>query len=81
MNARQAAIESARHDASALAGTFGAELSHTFDDIATAGNIIAARMRASNANADLYSWSRDLPISFERAKLRCICEVLSLCFN
>jgi signal transduction histidine kinase len=62
MSSRQALIESARHDASGLAGTFGAELAHTFDDIATAGDIIASRMRASNANADLYSWSRDLPI-------------------
>ncbi|HWE71667.1 MAG TPA: sensor histidine kinase [Stellaceae bacterium] len=62
MSSRQALIESARHDVSSLAGTFGAELSHTFDDVATAGNIIASRMRASNANADLYSWSRDLPI-------------------
>jgi signal transduction histidine kinase len=62
MNSRQALIESARHDASGLAGTFGAQLSHTFDDIATAGSIIASRMQASNANADLYNWSRDLPI-------------------
>jgi len=62
MNARQALIESARHDASGLAGTFGAELSHTFDDIATAGTIIATRMRAANGSADLYNWSRDLPI-------------------
>ncbi|HEX4192385.1 MAG TPA: ATP-binding protein [Stellaceae bacterium] len=62
ISSRQALIESARHDASGLAGTFGAALSRTFDDIATAGNIIASRMRASNANADLYSWSRDLPI-------------------
>ncbi|HEY1503967.1 MAG TPA: ATP-binding protein [Stellaceae bacterium] len=62
MNARQALIESARHDASGLAGAFGAELSHTFDDIATAAGIIALRMRASSANADLYTWSRELPI-------------------
>jgi hypothetical protein len=62
MNSRQALIESARHDSSGLAATFGAEISHTFDDIATAGGIIAARMRAANSNADLYNWSRDLPI-------------------
>jgi len=62
MNSRQALIESARHDATSLAGTFGAEISHTFDDIATAGTIIAARMRASNGSVDLYTWSRDLPI-------------------
>jgi signal transduction histidine kinase len=62
MNARQALIETARHDASGLVGTFGAELSRTFDDIATAAGIIALRMRASDGNADLYDWSRELPI-------------------
>jgi two-component system cell cycle sensor histidine kinase PleC len=62
ISSRQALIESARHDVSGLAGTFGAELSHTFDDITTAANIIASRMRASNGTADLYNWSHDLPI-------------------
>ncbi len=62
MNSRHGLIESARHDSLGLAATFGAEISHTFDDIATAGTIIAARMRASNSIADLYNWSRDLPI-------------------
>jgi hypothetical protein len=47
MNTRRALIESARHDASSLAETFTAELSHTFDDIATAAGIIARRMHAS----------------------------------
>jgi two-component system cell cycle sensor histidine kinase PleC len=62
MNARQALIESARHDASALAGTFGAELSHTLDDLATAAGIIALRLHAPVANTELYNLSRELPI-------------------
>ncbi len=71
MNSRQALIESARHDASGLAGTFAAEVSHTLADIVTASSIIAARLRAPNGNTDLYEASRDLPI-FDGASIQAV---------
>jgi signal transduction histidine kinase len=62
INSRESLLESARHDASGLAGTFGAEASHTFDDIATTMGIVARRMRTPGSNFDLYDWARELPI-------------------
>jgi two-component system cell cycle sensor histidine kinase PleC len=62
INSRQSVIDSARHDASDLAGIFGAQVSHTFDDVATAMGIVATRMRASNGSFDLYGWARDIPL-------------------
>ncbi|HVA11688.1 MAG TPA: hypothetical protein VNF99_00425, partial [Stellaceae bacterium] len=40
INSRQSVIDSARHDASDLAGIFGDQVSHTFDDVAAAMSIV-----------------------------------------
>lgn len=62
INSRQSVIESTRHDAADLAGIFGGQVSHTFDNVAAAIGVVASRMRAANNSFDLYSWAHDIPL-------------------
>jgi signal transduction histidine kinase len=62
INSRQSVIEATHRDASDLAGVFGGQVSHTFDDIAAAIGVVAKRMRTPNSNFDLYGWAHDIPL-------------------
>jgi signal transduction histidine kinase len=62
INSRQSVVDSTRRDAADLAGVFGGQVSHTFDEIAAAIGIVSTRMRAPNGGFDLYSWAHDIPL-------------------
>ena len=62
INSRRSAIESARHNAANLAGMFDDQVSHTFGEVASSMDLVAARMQAKNSNFDIYSWAQDIPL-------------------
>jgi two-component system cell cycle sensor histidine kinase PleC len=62
ISSRQSVVASTHRDAADLAGVFGAQASRTFDEIASAIDIVATRMRAANSTFDLYGWAHDMPL-------------------
>src|ERR1700722_8492777 len=62
INWPQSIVASTRREAIVVTGAFGRQVSQTFDQLVTASNAVAARMRAANGNFDLYDWAHELPL-------------------
>src|SRR5436309_320212 len=62
MAAREAALERTRSEGRNLAVAFAGEVTHVFDGVAGAMEIIAQRMRAARGQLDIYAWAREIPL-------------------
>jgi len=59
LGARQAAMDRTRAEGRNLALAFAAEATRILDDVVRAGDLVAAHIRESHGNFDLYGWSRE----------------------
>ena len=60
--AREAAMDRARSEGHNLAVAFADEVTHSFDGVAGAMEVVAQRMRAAHGQLDIYAWARDIPL-------------------